>query len=218
MWYIVINILHCSYSEIYWPWVLYLSWNKSMSLIFSSAHPLLQATYTGVRITVLGNIFFPSFLAKTKRKQPLPGHIHCKFWPCSLRFWLWFLVQKSSTEAPQHCALGQRIQCQCYNCDTFPNKGHPDGINKWIWDIPKIGPGGPKIGQNRPKCSKMIQKTFFWGFQWIQTVQIAWKKNMSQNQPKKLQNGSNLAPLCPIYAQNRPKISLGAAVQNNRFL
>ena len=34
-------------------------------------HPLLQATYTGVRITVLGNIFFPSFLVKTKRKQPL---------------------------------------------------------------------------------------------------------------------------------------------------
>ena len=61
-----------------------------------TSHPLLQATYTGVRITVLGNIFFPSFLAKTKRKQPLPGHIHCKFWPCSLRFWLWFLVQKSS--------------------------------------------------------------------------------------------------------------------------
>ena len=49
-------------------------------------HPLLQATYTGVRITVLGNIFFPSFLAKTKLEQPLPGHIHCEIWPRSLRF------------------------------------------------------------------------------------------------------------------------------------
>ena len=37
MWYIVINILHCSYSEIYWTWVLYLSWNKSIviNIVFS---------------------------------------------------------------------------------------------------------------------------------------------------------------------------------------
>ena len=59
--------------------------------------PLLQATYTGVQTTVLGNIFFPSFLAKTKREQPLPSHIHCETWPRSLRFWLWifsiFLVK-----------------------------------------------------------------------------------------------------------------------------
>ena len=50
------------------------------------SHPLLQATYTGVRTTVLGNIFSPSFLAKTKREQPLSSHIHCKFWPHSLQF------------------------------------------------------------------------------------------------------------------------------------
>ena len=33
-------------------------------------HPLLQATYTGVRITVLGNIFFPSFLPGRGSKTP----------------------------------------------------------------------------------------------------------------------------------------------------
>ena len=31
-------------------------------------HPLPQATYTGVRTTVLGNQLFPSFLGKTKRE------------------------------------------------------------------------------------------------------------------------------------------------------
>ena len=36
-------------------------------LVRAAGHPLLQATYTGVRTTVPGNIFFPSFLAKTKR-------------------------------------------------------------------------------------------------------------------------------------------------------
>ena len=35
---------------------------------------------------ILGNMFFPSFLAKTKREQLLPGHIHGKFWPQSLQF------------------------------------------------------------------------------------------------------------------------------------
>ena len=49
-------------------------------------HPLPEATYTGVRRTILGNMFFPSFLAKTKREQLLPGHIHGKFWPQSLQF------------------------------------------------------------------------------------------------------------------------------------
>ena len=47
-------------------------------------HPLPQATYTGVRTTVLGNMFFPSFLAKTKREKTFPGHIHCEIWPRSL--------------------------------------------------------------------------------------------------------------------------------------
>ena len=55
-------------------------------------HPLLQATYTGVRTTVIGNIIFPSFLAKTKREQALLGHIHGKFWPHSLQFGLWFFT------------------------------------------------------------------------------------------------------------------------------
>ena len=31
-------------------------------------HPLLQGTYTGVRTTILGNLFFPPFLTKTKRE------------------------------------------------------------------------------------------------------------------------------------------------------
>ena len=49
-------------------------------------HPLLQATYTGVRTTVLGNIFFLPFLAETKREPPFPGHIHGSFWPHSFHF------------------------------------------------------------------------------------------------------------------------------------
>ena len=52
----------------------------------SRNHPLPEATCTGVRTTVLGNMFFPSFLAKTKREKLLPGHIHGKFWPHSLQF------------------------------------------------------------------------------------------------------------------------------------
>ena len=46
-------------------------------------HPLPETTYTGVRTTVLGDMFFLSFLAETKRGPPFPGHFHCKFWPHS---------------------------------------------------------------------------------------------------------------------------------------
>ena len=67
-------------------------------------HPLLQGTYTGVRTTILGNLFFPPFLTKTKREWPIPGHIHGEFWPHSLQFALWFLVNFWPTEAPLHQA------------------------------------------------------------------------------------------------------------------
>ena len=49
-------------------------------------HPLPEETYTGVGMTHLGNIVFWPFLTKTKREQPLPGHIHGKIWPHSLQF------------------------------------------------------------------------------------------------------------------------------------
>ena len=60
-------------------------------IIWLTGHPLLQATYTGVRTTVLWNIFFPSFLAKTKREQSLLSHIHGEIWLRSLQYWLWIL-------------------------------------------------------------------------------------------------------------------------------
>ena len=62
--------------------------NKGGTYLFLQIilHPLPEATYTGVRRTPLGNMFFPSFLAKTKREQLLPDHIHGKFWPHSLQF------------------------------------------------------------------------------------------------------------------------------------
>ena len=66
-----------------------LIWSSVSSNFFARIHPLPEATYTGVRRTPLGNMFFPSFLAKTKREQLLPGHIHGKFWPQSLQFALW---------------------------------------------------------------------------------------------------------------------------------
>ena len=62
------------------------------NFVHLTGHPLLQATYTGVRTTV------PSFLAKTKREQPLPGHIHCEIWPRSLRLWLWILRKQLSKD------------------------------------------------------------------------------------------------------------------------
>ena len=54
-------------------------------------------------MTHLGNIVFWPFLTKTKREQPLLGHIHGKIWPHSLQFALWFLGPKSSIEA---CLFG----------------------------------------------------------------------------------------------------------------
>ena len=72
-------------------------------------HPLLQGTYTGVRTTILGNLFFPPFLTKTKREWPIPGHIHGEFWPHSLQFALWFLVHFWPTEAPLHQAPAATI-------------------------------------------------------------------------------------------------------------
>ena len=41
---------------------------RGCSYITSARHPLLQGTYTGVRTTILGNLFFPPFLTKTKRE------------------------------------------------------------------------------------------------------------------------------------------------------
>ena len=52
-------------------------------------HPLPEATYTEVRTTVLGNIFFLHFLQRLNKREPeqlLLGHIQGKFWPHSLQF------------------------------------------------------------------------------------------------------------------------------------
>ena len=52
------------------------------------AHPLLQEKYTGLETARLWKPFFLSFLAKTKREQPLPGQVYGEIWPHSLQFWL----------------------------------------------------------------------------------------------------------------------------------
>ena len=52
------------------------------------SHPLLQEKYTGLETARLWKPFFLSFLAKTKREQPLPGQVYCEIWPHSLQFWL----------------------------------------------------------------------------------------------------------------------------------
>ena len=54
----------------------------------SNLHPLLQEKYTGLETARLWKPFFLSFLAKTKREQPLPGQVYCEIWPHSLQFWL----------------------------------------------------------------------------------------------------------------------------------
>ena len=51
-------------------------------------HPLLQEKYTGLETARLWKPFFLSFLAKTKREQPLPGQVYGEIWPHSLQFWL----------------------------------------------------------------------------------------------------------------------------------
>ena len=53
-----------------------------------SPHPLLQEKYTGLETARLWKPFFLSFLAKTKREQPLPGQVYGEIWPHSLQFWL----------------------------------------------------------------------------------------------------------------------------------
>ena len=40
-------------------------------------HPLLQEKYTGLETARLWKPFFLSFLAKTKREQPLPSQVYC---------------------------------------------------------------------------------------------------------------------------------------------
>ena len=54
----------------------------------TAVHPLLQEKYTGLETARLWKPFFLSFLAKTKREQPLPGQVYCEIWPHSLQFWL----------------------------------------------------------------------------------------------------------------------------------
>ena len=54
----------------------------------SRLHPLLQEKYTGLETARLWKPFFLSFLAKTKREQPLPGQVYGEIWPHSLQFWL----------------------------------------------------------------------------------------------------------------------------------
>ena len=54
----------------------------------TAEYPLLQEKYTGLETARLWKPFFLSFLAKTKREQPLPGQVYGEIWPHSLHFWL----------------------------------------------------------------------------------------------------------------------------------
>ena len=49
-------------------------------------HPPPQTTYTGLEMTPLRNIFFWSFLTKTKQERVLPGPVYGKIWPHSTQF------------------------------------------------------------------------------------------------------------------------------------
>ena len=62
--------------------------SSALELKLFTAHPLLQEKYTGLETARLWKPFFLSFLAKTKREQPLPGQVYCEIWPHSLQFWL----------------------------------------------------------------------------------------------------------------------------------
>ena len=48
-------------------------------------HPHLQQNYTGHETTPCWNIFCWSFLGKTKRVWPFPGHVHGEFFLCALQ-------------------------------------------------------------------------------------------------------------------------------------
>ena len=85
------NMLSVGRQRGYIEYQWYIYWNLKLQFqLLLGAHPFLQATYTGVRTTVLVNIFFLSFLAETKREPPFSGHFHCEFWPHSFHlasFW-----------------------------------------------------------------------------------------------------------------------------------
>ena len=59
-------------------------------------HPRLQDNYTGHGKTHCWNIFFWSFLTKTKWTSLLPSHFQSKFLLGALRFALWNFDQKIS--------------------------------------------------------------------------------------------------------------------------
>ena len=58
-------------------------------------HPMLQATFTGLEMTLLRNVSFWSFLTKTKQDHPPPSQVHEKIWHTAPELGYDYCVQKS---------------------------------------------------------------------------------------------------------------------------
>ena len=61
---------------------------------------------------------------KTKREQPLPGHVYGEIWPHSLQFWLWhFFGSRLEPSCDHSFGAGLDLTCSPFrglNSDDFP--------------------------------------------------------------------------------------------------